>query len=148
VKGVPHRGDALFPTFCAKRPEGRALDSSKDHVAELMRPGTELRRPSMKLLVQIAVAAGAMGLIALVQLPPVQQEASRRKASTARVAPVSARNLQQDSVQHPHDRRLRQSGYTDGMGPGRAPVPATEAKYQRDPEVSGNPTRERGSSSQ
>ena len=47
----------------------------------------------MKLFVQIAIAAGAMGLIALVQLPPVQQETSRRKASTARVAPNEIRKF-------------------------------------------------------
>ena len=47
----------------------------------------------MKLFVQIAVAAGAMGLIALVQLPPVQHETSQRKASTARVAPNETRKF-------------------------------------------------------
>lgn len=47
----------------------------------------------MKLFVQIAVAAGAMGLIALVQLPPVQHETSRPKTSAARLAPNEVRKF-------------------------------------------------------
>lgn len=102
----------------------------------------------MKLSVQIAVAAGAIGLITLIQLPPAQHEASRPKTSAARFAPLWVRNVQQDPIQRPQEGRLQQSGYTDRLESRHAPVPTTEAKYQRDPEVSGNPTRERGSSSQ
>jgi hypothetical protein len=47
----------------------------------------------MKLFVQIVVAAGAMGLIALVQLPPIQHETSRSKTSAARAAPNEVRKF-------------------------------------------------------